>query len=221
MYRTRIIRTADGSDTLYVPEINEHYHSVYGAVLESEHIFVKNGFDFCKSNPVEIFEVGFGTGLNVFLTAIRNLNSGKEVRYTAIDKFPLPSSLTDSLNYKDFAIEECKEIMSKIHNCSWNSWQEVCNNFFLKKIKGDIITDSLNGSFDLVYFDAFGPDKQPEIWSENIFNRISDMVKENGILVTYTVKGEIKRRLKRNRFSVSLLPGPPGKRQMLRAVKFL
>lgn len=220
MHRPRITRTADGSDTLYVPEIDEHYHSAYGAVSESEHIFVKNGFDFCKSNPVEIFEVGFGTGLNVFLTAIRNLSTGKEVRYTAIEKCPLPESLTDSLNHKDFAIEGHREIISRIHKCSWNSWQQVCNNFFLKKIKGDITTVSLSGNFDLVYFDAFGPDKQPEIWSEDIFNRISEIVKENGILVTYTVKGEIKRRLKRNRFSISLLPGPPGKRQMLRAVKF-
>lgn len=220
MYRTSITRTADGSDTLYVPEIDEHYHSIYGAVRESEHIFVKNGFDFCKSDPVEIFEIGFGTGLNAFLTAIRNLSSGRKVHYTTIEKFPLPVTLTDSLNHKDFATDECKEMLSRILKCKWNSWQEICNNFFLKKIEGDIITDSITGKFDLVYFDAFGPDKQPEIWSEDIFTRISDMVKENGILVTYTVKGEIKRRLNRNRFSVSLLPGPPGKRQVLRAVKF-
>jgi tRNA U34 5-methylaminomethyl-2-thiouridine-forming methyltransferase MnmC len=220
MYRTQIRRTADGSDTLYVPELDEHYHSVFGAVGESEHIFIRNGFDFCKSDPVEIFEVGFGTGLNVFLTAVRSLNSGRRVYYTAIEKFPLPAKLMVSLNHKDFATDECKEILHRIHKCTWNSWEEVSRNFFLRKIKGDIIKDDFEGLYDLVYFDAFGPDKQPEIWSENVFARISDTVKKNGILVTYSAKGEIKRRLKRTGFSVSLLPGPPGKRQMIRAVKF-
>jgi tRNA U34 5-methylaminomethyl-2-thiouridine-forming methyltransferase MnmC len=220
MYQTEILRTADGSDTIYVTGLDEHFHSVFGAMGESEHVFINNGFDFSKTNPLRILEVGFGTGLNVLLTALRNLSTRREIHYTALEKFPLSASVIDSLNYRDIVSPEGKDIFSQIHLSPWNAIQEICNNFFLEKLTVDLVTDRIPGSYDLIYFDAFSPDKQPEMWSKNVFSKISEVTSPNGILVTYSAKGEVKRILRRLGFIVSLLPGYAGKRHMIRAVKF-
>ena len=160
-YMIEIIKTEDGSDTLYVRELDEHYHSVHGAITESEFIFIKAGFDHCNADPLRIFEAGFGTGLNALLTAIRNLPDRRVVHYTSIEKFPLSEKIIDSLNYKDIVSPEGKLIFERIHSCEWNSHEKICDNFWLNKVRGDLASVSLKGSFDLIYFDAFGPDKQP------------------------------------------------------------
>jgi tRNA U34 5-methylaminomethyl-2-thiouridine-forming methyltransferase MnmC len=215
----RIIKTTDGSHTLFVPEMNEHYHSFHGAIQESEYIFIKCGYDFCRTGPLRIFEAGFGTGLNALLTCIKATSDNREVNYSAIESYPLPQSLVDLLNYKDFVDSEGRKVFERLHSCKWETAQVVNKNFTLHKIKGDLTVDELSGSFDLIYFDAFGPDKQPEMWTENIFRKISSVTAENGILVTYSAKGSVQRVLRNNGFKVSLLPGPPGKRQIIRAVK--
>lgn len=215
----QIVTTSDGSHTIYVPELNEHYHSVHGAIQESEYIFIRNGFDFCRADPLNIFEVGFGTGLNALLTAVRCIREERDVFYTSIEKYPLPDDIISSLNYHLFTGEEGRNIFHLIHAAGWNRMEHICRNFNLKKIKVDLITDYLKGSSDLIYFDAFGPDKQPEMWSRKVFEKISGITGKNGILITYSVKGEVKRNIKACGFSVQLLPGPPGKRQILRAVK--
>ena len=214
-----IVTTADGSHTLYVPEMNEHYHSIYGAVQESLFIFIKNGFDVCNADPVNILEIGFGTGLNVFLTAIRSMDGKRIVNYTSVDKYPLHENITDSLNYHAYTREGTRELFRLIHRSPWNSDVNICNNFTLKKIEADVTQFLPEGNFDLIYFDAFGPDKQPEMWSTAVFKSIASITRENGILVTYSAKGHVKRNLRGCGFDVSLLPGPPGKRQIIRAEK--
>jgi tRNA U34 5-methylaminomethyl-2-thiouridine-forming methyltransferase MnmC len=214
-----IVNTADGSHTIYIPELDEHYHSFYGAVQESEFIFINNGYDFCKSDPVSILEIGFGTGLNTLLTAIKSMTGTKKVNYTSIEKYPLDGKMISVLNHHRFAGRNGKKIFNLIHSASWNLDISISENFTLKKIESDFTKGQLSGNYDLIYFDAFGPDKQPEMWTKAMFSKISDVTNKNGILVTYSAKGEVKRTLKACGFDVNLLPGPPGKRQMIRAVK--
>ncbi len=215
----QLINTSDGSHTIYVPEIDEHYHSVHGAVQESTFIFINNGFEVCKADPVFILEIGFGTGLNALLTAIRSSSGTREVYYTSIEKYPLSNEMVNSLNHFKFAGENGKKIYQLIHSAPWNESVNICNNFSLNKIKSDFTKIQLPGRYDLVYFDAFGPDKQPEMWTRDMFTGIAAVTNKNGILVTYSAKGEVKRSLKACGYEVTLLPGPPGKRQMIRAVK--
>ena len=216
---SELIITSDGSHTIFVPELNEHYHSFHGAVQESATVYIKNGLDFCETNPLNIFEAGFGTGLNVLLTAISDTQKKRIIHYTSIEKYPLPDNLIQSLNHWSFAGDKGRQIFNSIHNSKWGLFGKITENFYLKKIKCDIIKDNIEGKFDLVYFDAFGPDKQPEIWTLNVFKKIAEVTACNGILVTYSAKGEVKRILKACGFEISLLPGPPGKREMIRAIR--
>jgi tRNA U34 5-methylaminomethyl-2-thiouridine-forming methyltransferase MnmC len=215
-----LVITADGSHTLFVKELNEHYHSVHGAIQESSIIYIQNGYKFCTADPVNIFEVGFGTGLNALLTAIQSRNEKRTINYTSIEKFPLPENIIMSLNHFLYAGENGKNVFNSIHSAKWNDATRIHGNFFLKKITGDITVDRIEGIFDLVYFDAFGPGKQPEMWTKEVFGKIAETTRKNGVLVTYSCKGEVKRILRSCGFDVFLLPGPPGKRQMIRAIKF-
>jgi len=214
-----IVTTADGSHTIYVPELNEHYHSLHGAVQESEHIFINCGFDFCEADPVNIFEVGFGTGLNALLTAVRSKNGNREVFYTSIEKYPLENHLCGELNYPRFAGESGAGLFGLINSSPWGEMMNICRNFSIMKLRGDLVTDNITGNYDLIYYDAFGPDKQPEMWSASIFKKISALTVKGGILMTYSSKGEVKSNLKYSGFKVSRLPGPPGKRHIIRAIK--
>lgn len=215
----KLIITSDGSHTIYVPELNEHYHSVHGAIQESEFIFIKTGFESCRADKVNIFEVGFGTGLNAFLTAMKSQSDNREVNYTAIEKFPLEESMVSLLNYPQFEGEAGMEIFDLIHRLPWNHRARICRNFNLMKINGDITNYSIPGTYNLIYFDAFSPDKQPEIWSREVLESIAAVTEKDGIFVTYSAKGEVRRNLSACGFEVTLLPGPPGKRQIIRAVK--
>jgi tRNA U34 5-methylaminomethyl-2-thiouridine-forming methyltransferase MnmC len=215
----QIITTADGSHTIYVPELNEHYHSIHGAVQESEIIFILNGYQFCDADPLHIFEVGFGTGLNALLTAVHSIKDKREVFYTSADNHPLDEKITKSLNYPQFAGEDGKKIFESIHGSKWGEMENISGSFNLRKIRCDITDFVLKGPFDLIFFDAFGPDKQPEMWTPEIFRMISGITAANGLLVTYSAKGDVKRNLRASGFDVTLLPGPPGKRQMIRAIK--
>lgn len=211
--------TADGSHTIYVPEIDDHYHSIYGAVAETEFIYINCGFRFCSSPTVRIFETGFGTGLNALLTAEKCETDGRNVFYTSIEKYPVPRKLINELNYKDFIREESRTLFEKIHKCKWEKPNKITDHFTLKKIKADFLTFEPDGKYDLIYYDAFGPDKQPEMWTSQIFSKLANMVVPGSLLVTYSVKGIVKRGLRDNGFNVSLLSGPTGKRHILRAVK--
>jgi tRNA U34 5-methylaminomethyl-2-thiouridine-forming methyltransferase MnmC len=211
--------TSDGSHTIYVPELNEHYHSIHGAVQESSIIFIGAGFDRCNADPLNIFEVGFGTGLNTLLTALKSGSGKREVNYTTIEKYPVEETIVRSLNHHLYAGESGKELSDLIHSAPWDRWAGICKNFNLRKIKGDLSGYPLSGKYDLIYFDAFGPDKQPEMWTPEVFASIASVTEKDGALVTYSAKGEVRRNLQACGFEVTLLPGPPGKRQIIRAVK--
>ncbi len=213
------VLTSDGSHTLFVPSLNEHYHSVKGAVRESMTVYIENGYDFCTLNPVRILEIGFGTGLNARLTLIRSETDGRRVHYTAIEKYPLSMEVISMLNYPSFCSGSGPELFSILHNAEWNRNVPLTDRFTLNKSISDFTSDPLTGKFDLIYFDAFGPDKQPEMWTEELFMKISEATGPAGVLVTYSSKGTVKRILRACGFEVFLLPGPPGKREVLRAVK--
>ncbi|HAX94760.1 MAG TPA: SAM-dependent methyltransferase [Bacteroidales bacterium] len=214
-----IILTEDGSHTLFVPELSEHYHSIHGAVQESQFIFINSGLKFISLSPVRIFEAGFGTGLNAFLSAIESSSANRKIYYTSIDKYPLPAEITDRLNYSGLFPGAEAGLFGNIHSCPWNTPVEISETFTLTKVEGDLTKAPPEGRYNLIYFDAFGPDKQPEMWTGEVFEKISDITETGGIFVTYSAKGSVQRSLKNAGFEVSLLPGPPGKRQIIRAVK--
>jgi tRNA U34 5-methylaminomethyl-2-thiouridine-forming methyltransferase MnmC len=214
-----IVTTEDGSHTLYVPGMDEHYHSIHGAIGESQHIFIANGFETCSENPVNILEVGFGTGLNAFLTALQCTKSGRIVHYTSVENNPLSKKVTDNLNYHNLCGDNTKELFDHLHSAPWDTDVFINSNFTLRKVLTDVTKNIPPGVFNLIYFDAFGPDKQPEMWTREVFEKIAGATAEKGIFVTYSAKGDVKRNLKACGFIVTLLPGPPGKRQIIRAYK--
>jgi tRNA U34 5-methylaminomethyl-2-thiouridine-forming methyltransferase MnmC len=217
-----ILQTADGSHTLFVPELNEHYHSTYGAIQESRHIFIEAGFRQIPINQpvVRILEVGFGTGLNAFLSLLEADKSGKTIHYTAIEPFPLDPAIIKLLNYAELLGASTESLFKMLHEADWNRKIQITDHFILHKVLHKLKNiELLRSSFDIVYFDAFGPEVQPELWTEEIFRKIFSSMKEKGILVTYSAKGSIRRALKNSGFSVEKLPGPAGKREITRAIK--
>ena len=210
--------TNDGSNTLYVKEIDEHYHSIKGALTESQHIFINCGLKEIQNDKIDIFEVGFGTGLNAILTLLNG--KSKHISYTTIEKFPLPIEIITRINYSSIFNEEEYSIFRQLHEAQWNEYVEISKDFTLKKIQSDLTTHSFSDNYDLVYYDAFSPEKQPEMWEEKIFNKIFNCLRPGGVLVTYCAKGEIRRRMQKVGFTVERLAGPPnGKREILRARK--
>ena len=216
-----IVLTGDGSQSLYLKELDEYYHSRHGAVTESMHVFIEAGFRSLERDPVRILEMGFGTGLNAFLTLVEADGAGRTVHYTGIEKFPLRDALISRLNYPDRYAEKYKKAFRQIHEGPWNKWFSPFGKFHLHKIRADITERPVEDTFDLVFYDAFAPAKQPELWTPEIFTNIFEMLTNEGILTTYAVKGDVKRALVSAGFKTEKLPGPPGKREMLRARKVL
>ncbi|MDR2914755.1 MAG: tRNA (5-methylaminomethyl-2-thiouridine)(34)-methyltransferase MnmD, partial [Tannerella sp.] len=212
--------TADGSHTLFVPELNEHYHSVNGAVQESSHVFINAGLKHCTKDRIHIFEVGFGTGLNAFLTLLDAQSNNKTIHYTTIEAYPLDKSIVEKLNYPQLFSQKDRLIYQQLHDAEWNVEVEITPHFFLQKVKVSLLDFDFSlykAPFDLIYFDAFAPDKQPEMWTQEIFNHLFEITTNNGILVTYCAKGVVRRMMQAAGYTVERLPGPPGKREMLRA----
>lgn len=211
--------TSDGSHTLYVPSLDEHYHSHFGAITESKHIFINAGLASLSADKVSILEVGFGTGLNALLTALFAGEHNVIVSYTSLEKYPLESSVVRQLNYGDLTGSNGPGLFEAIHKAPWGTATDITEWFSLNKILTDLTTDDPRGIYDLVYFDAFGPDKQPEMWTEEVISRIAAVTRSGSVFVSYSAKGSLKRMLRSFGFDVTLLPGPPGKRVMTRAVK--
>lgn len=215
----KIQQTEDGSSTLYIPNLDEHYHSVHGAIQESLFVFIGNGLQHLShSGNVRIFEVGFGTGLNALLTLDFALRNGINVDYCAIEKYPLAENEYSQLNYID-RYPHLKDAFMLMHQADWNRKVQIADNFKLTKIHGDLVHCDIGDRFDLVYQDAFAPDKQPELWSVELFRKLYQSMNSSGILVTYSAKGQVRRNMQNAGFTVERLPGPPGKREMLRANK--
>ncbi len=213
-----IIITGDGSHSLMEKGLNEPYHSLKGALSESLHVFIEKGLKACQKQEIRLLEIGFGTGLNALLTFLETEKKEFEVWYDSIEKHPLPVEMAKELNYPR-QIGVSPEIFKKFHEAPWNERVALNPRFYLKKIKADLLSWETRAKYDLVYFDAFCPDRQPEMWEKPIFLKIYEHMVAGGILVTYSAKGKIKRLLKEVGFLVEALPGPPGKREMTRAVK--
>ncbi|MFP4488725.1 MAG: tRNA (5-methylaminomethyl-2-thiouridine)(34)-methyltransferase MnmD [Bacteroidales bacterium] len=215
----KIISTSDGSDTVYIPSLNEHYHSVNGAIQESKHVFIEAGYNKTALNPLKVLELGFGTGLNTLLTLKESLKDGRHVEYITAEKFPLPENILKSLNYSRFFPAGQRSFFKLIHDCEWENTCMISNNFSLLKLKKDFRDIKLNTSVDLVYFDAFAPERQPELWTFDVLSPVCSLINKGGVFVTYSARGQLKRDLTRLGFDVEHLPGPPGKRHITRAVK--
>jgi tRNA U34 5-methylaminomethyl-2-thiouridine-forming methyltransferase MnmC len=212
--------TEDGSKTLFVPELNEHYHSTFGAVQESMHVYINMGLQQINKRNIRIFELGYGTGLNTLLTFL-NKSKFENIEYHGMELYPIDAKLFDQLGYEKFLklSPDDREIVKLIHNSSWNTLIEISPGFLLNKINASILEFNQIGSFDLVYFDAFAPTVQPELWTENVFLKIFNSMNKEAILVTYCAKGEVRRTMLKIGFEVERLPGPPGKFEMIRAIK--
>jgi tRNA U34 5-methylaminomethyl-2-thiouridine-forming methyltransferase MnmC len=214
--KIKIIETADGSFSLLNEELNETYHSTHGAVQESKHVFIEHGLKKLQQSvsTISILEVGFGTGLNALLT-FNEVMGNYNVEYTSLETFPLLEEVWNKLNYPDpFGI------FSKLHEASWDMENAIAQNIKLRKVKQPIQSvDFLNQKFDLIYFDAFAPNKQPEMWEIPVLSKVVEVMNQGSIFVTYCAKGQLKRDLKSLGLLVESLPGPPGKREMIRAIK--
>ena len=217
-----IITTSDGSHSLLNTELNETYHSIHGAIQESSHVFIRNGFDFFleQSNPenINILEIGFGTGLNALLTVQRALALENKIHYTTLEAFPIELNTWTQLNYTESI--GLKDYFEKLHEAEWSSWQTILLNFQLLKLNTTLQNVEFPASsFDAVFFDAFAPNKQPEMWELPMLKKIFDAMNNKGVFVTYSAKGQLKRDLKSLGLDVQTLPGPPGKKEMVRGVK--
>jgi tRNA U34 5-methylaminomethyl-2-thiouridine-forming methyltransferase MnmC len=217
--QTEIITTEDGTKTLYVPELDEHYHSVYGAMQESIHVYIEAGLKKIKKKNIRILEIGFGTGLNALLSLHYAENNEKTIDYKSVELYPLNKEIIEQLNYSSFFPENYHESFMIMHICRWNKKVMISEKFSLNKIETDFLIYQPDNNIDLIYFDAFGPDKQPEMWTEDLFLKLFDCLNPGGVFTTYTCKGQVKRNLKNAGFKVELIPGPPGKREMIRATK--
>lgn len=223
--KREIIRTGDGSATIFIPEWNEHYHSKHGALQEAYHVFIRTGLDFYRSKAsdtaeISILEIGFGTGLNALITLLETRTGVSKVNYTGIEAYPVSGEELRELDYAAlFSQPEAQQFFKRMHEAAWEKPVEIAPGFELykKQLFFSEIRDV--ALYDLVYFDAFGPRVQPDLWTEEIFAAMYKALKKEGVLVTYSAKGSVRRAMEAVGFKVERLPGPPGKREMLRATK--
>ena len=215
----KLIISKDGSHTIYRQDIDETYHSRHGAIQEAMHVFIRKGLKEIEKSKKEIniLEVGFGTGLNALLTC---LNSTSEINYIGLETTPLPIKVLGSLNY-DTAVtqDNSQEIFKNIHGATWEALCSITNFFSIKKVETTIQDFEIRQPIDLVYYDAFGPNSQAEMWDISIFEKIYKAMRSQGVFVTYCAKGQVRRDLKSVGFVMERLEGPPGKREMLRGRK--
>jgi tRNA U34 5-methylaminomethyl-2-thiouridine-forming methyltransferase MnmC len=220
MYRQLII-TEDGSHTLFVPELDENYHSTHGAIQESQHVFIESGLLYSTKKEVTILEIGFGTGLNALLSLIAGEKAAKRIHYIGIEKYPLTPDEYANLNYGELLTDEGNERLLQLHQCAWGAAQPITELFTLQKIAGDarLLEWQNLPFFDLIYFDAFAPNKQNDLWNQELFSAIFNHANPGAIFVTYCAKGIVRRDLQAVGFEVERIPGPPGKKEMLRGFK--
>jgi tRNA U34 5-methylaminomethyl-2-thiouridine-forming methyltransferase MnmC len=221
MKKIEIRQTADGSNTLYLADLNETYHSSHGAVQEAMHVFIQHGITFLGQDKktISVFEMGFGTGLNALLTAQWAQNQQRMIEYIGVELHPIPEEIWEQMDY----VQErsANEMYAKIMSAEWETNHEINPYFQLKKIQIDIHQLQVNKQVDLIYFDAFGPRAQAEMWEMPVLTKMHEQLKPGGIFVTYCAQGQMKRNLRSLGFHLESLPGPPGKREMTRATKEL
>ena len=212
--------TEDGSHSIRIPELNVTYHSKHGAIRESTHVFIESGLKSLNKQNISILEVGFGTGLNALLTLIEAEKNDLQIVFDVVELYPLDSVCVAALNYLSLLkAPQLTGAFSHMHACDWDVATKIAEQFQLKKIRGDIRHVELTGQYDLVYFDAFDPVAQPDLWTVDVFRKIYSVSKQGCTLVTYCSKGIVRRAMMEAGFSVSKIAGPKGKREIVRAMK--
>ncbi|MFN8208633.1 MAG: tRNA (5-methylaminomethyl-2-thiouridine)(34)-methyltransferase MnmD [Bacteroidales bacterium] len=211
--------TEDGSHTVFSPDFVENYHSSHGAVTESMHVFIKNGLDAVHLQSIRILEVGFGTGLNALLTIRELAGKPRQVYYHGVEAFPLEESVYKELNYTGLITGNYHDLFQTLHTCNWNTDNQLTDYFILHKTQGLLQDIPLKDPYNLVYYDVFSPEKQPGLWTTEVFLRIFNSLEPGAVLVTYCAKGQVRRNLLSAGFRTERLAGAPGKREMLRAIK--
>ena len=231
--KRNIITTSDGSKTIQIEDWNEQYHSIHGAIQEANHVFMKHGLLFYSektaneesetkqsdTKDVSILEIGFGTGLNAFLTLIEAEKLNLKTNYVGVEAYPVQLEEIEQLNYIELISKTHKTVFDTLHNTPWEKPCAITSDFQLEKQQKFFKDITSTNKFNIIYFDAFGARVQPELWTEAIFQIMFNALKENGVLVTYSAKGSVRRAMQAVGFNVERLPGPPGKREMLRATK--
>lgn len=224
--KREIIITGDGSSTIHIPEWNEQYHSKHGALQEAKHVFINMGlipvFERIESAKISILEIGFGTGLNALVTWEEAIKTDRNINYIGVEAYPVAQEEVEKLNFSEiFKDPNAVEFFKSIHKSEWEKKIEITKAFQLTKQQKLFQEIEDKELYDLIYFDAFGARVQPELWSIDIFRKMYDALKTNGVLVTYAAKGSVRRAMLEVGLLVERLPGPPGKREMLRATKKL
>jgi len=222
MSKLQMIITGDGSHSLLNTALDETYHSRHGAVQESIYVFINKGLEHWLnqkgSSSVSILEIGFGTGLNALLTAQYSRDHSIKIEYSTLEAFPVEENIWTQLNYTDSP--ESKDLFRKLHEAEWNKPQDISPEFKLTKLHDTLQQVGLNeGSFDIIYYDAFAPNKQPEMWEYAALEKVAKSMRSHAVFVTYCAKGQLKRDLRSLELSVETLEGPPGKKEMIRATK--
>lgn len=220
--KRKVITTGDGSKTLHMEDWNEQYHSKHGAIAEAYHVFIKSGLEYLDHQHIDILEIGFGTGLNALITYSEAQKNKLQINYVGVEAFPVPLEQAIEMDYATkIEGEGLQEVFQKMHETGWNHPIDINTEFKLTKREQMFQDIDDQNSFDLIYFDAFGYRVQPELWSKEIFEKMYQSLKDEGVLVTYAAKGIVRRTMQEVGFSVERLPGPPGKREMLRATKIV
>ena len=221
--KREIMMTSDGSTTIHLPDWNEQYHSKHGAIQEAYHVFIRSGFDKVlerKNDGFSILEIGFGTGLNAFITFLEAKKKGVNIHYLGVEAYPVVYEEIQKLNYvSELGAEKNQVIFDNMHTTSWGEQHLIAEGFKLIKRKQFFQDIQDQNTVDLIYFDAFGAEHQPQLWTATIFQKMFVCLKSEGVLVTYSAKGSVRRAMQEVGFIVERLPGPPGKREMLRATK--
>ncbi|MDB5274187.1 MAG: hypothetical protein JWO58_2554, partial [Chitinophagaceae bacterium] len=215
----QLILCEDGSHTVFLPDLHETYHSTRGAIPESIHVYIKNGYiPKLQSDTLRVLEIGYGTGLNALLSAMEAKEKGQDTIYHSLEPYPLPEEIWSKLNYGQLLSEE--KLWQELNACSWNETHALTTHFQLYKDKVKLEDVNLPASyFDVVYFDGFAPRKQAELWNVNNLDKLFQAMKSGSRLVTYTAKAQLRRDLKQVGFEATLVKGPPGKKEMILAIK--
>jgi tRNA U34 5-methylaminomethyl-2-thiouridine-forming methyltransferase MnmC len=218
--KSKIIVTEDNSKTLLIPELNETYHSTKGAITEALHVFIKEGLHYIGKQDISIFEMGFGTGLNALVTLKTSISKSFKVDYYCVEAYPVSVEDAMAMEYlKALKLGELEASFKEMHTAPEKTKIDIHDNFYFTKYLSKIEDTTLSKKFDLIYYDAFGPKVQAELWDTPVLSQMFDILEAGGALVTYCAQGQFKRNLKKVGFEVESIPGPPGKREMTRAVK--
>lgn len=218
--KRKLVLTADGSSSIFIPGMEESYHSMHGALQEAQHVFIDNGLANVTGTKLRIFELGFGTGLNALLSLDYGITNKTEIRYDAIEAHPVTNEIIEQLNYTRLIEKDYNDAFANFHNSKWEENIRVHKNFTLRKINCRIQDYEVRKkSYHIIYFDAFGPKAQPEMWIPDVLAKMYEALTKDGVLITYCAQGQFRRDLKAIGFKVEKLKGPPGKREMTRAIK--